>query len=288
MADAKTPNVPTQTAAQFVQNAKDLPVMPPVAAQIVKLTENPDSDLRGLVDLIQRDASLAVRVLKIANSSFYSMPREIESIRQAIVLLGYATLRSVVVAASIKDVFARYGLSERLLWEHAMAGAVAANTLAHRIGGFAPDEAFVGGLVHDVGKLVMHAEAEKRYQEVMRQVYADEAEAVPAETAVFGFDHAQVGRLTLEKWGLPPRLVAAIGAHHDVERAESGSKPLAALLHVADRMCLRAGFGRRRPNENVQPCQGPAAKMLGLNDEGLEDLMTAFKEAYEREKEVFG
>jgi putative nucleotidyltransferase with HDIG domain len=280
----------TQTASQFVQSAKDLPVMPPIAAQIIKLTENPDSDLRGLVDLISRDASLAIRVLKIANSSFYNMPREIESIRQAIVLLGYSTLRSVVVAASIKDVFARYGLSERLLWEHAMAGACAASTLVTRVGGFAADEAFVGGLVHDVGKLVMHAEAEKRYQEVMRAIYSEEAEAVDAERAEFGFDHAEVGGLTLEKWGLPARLVAAITGHHDLAKAErvDGAKPLAALLQIADRMCLREGLGRRSSNGDINPFAGPAAKMLGLEEADCEAFMSAFKQSYETEKGIFG
>jgi putative nucleotidyltransferase with HDIG domain len=229
-------------------------------------------------------------VLKIANSSFYAMPRQIESIRQAIVLLGYATLRSVVVAASIKDVFARYGLSERLLWEHAIAGACAASTLARRIGGFPVDEVFVGGLLHDVGKLVMHAEAEKKYQEVMRVVYAEEGDAVKIEREVFGFDHAEVGYLTLQKWSLPPRLAGAVGGHHDVTRPEvsDASKPLAGLLQVADRMCLRAGLGRRRPNDTIDPLECPGAEILGIADEDREDLMAAFKEGYEREKEIFG
>lgn len=123
----------TATAAEFVDQAKDLPVMPPIAAQVMKKAEDPDSDLKSMSELISRDASLVVRVLKIANSSFYSMPRKIESIQQAIVLMGYTTLRSVVVAASIKDVFARYGLSERLLWEHAIAAGCAASALAGRI-----------------------------------------------------------------------------------------------------------------------------------------------------------
>jgi putative nucleotidyltransferase with HDIG domain len=283
-------NPKTQTAAQFVQTAKDLPVMPPVAAQIIKLTENPDSDLRGLVELISRDASLAIRVLKIANSSFYNMPREIESIRQAIVLLGYSTLRSVVVAASIKDVFARYGLSERLLWEHAMAGACAASSLVTRVGGFAADEAFVGGLVHDVGKLVMHSEAEKRYQEVMRAIYSEGAESCDAERREFGFDHAEVGGLTLEKWGLPGRLAAAISAHHDPARAErvEGAKPLAALLQVADAMCLREGLGRRSANAAINPFSTPAAAILGLRESDCDEFMAGFKESYEREKGIFG
>jgi putative nucleotidyltransferase with HDIG domain len=277
------------TAPEFVQRAKDLPVMPPMAAEIMKKAEDPDCDVKSIADLIARDAALAVRVLKIANSSFYSMPRKIESIQQSVVLLGFTTLRSVVVAASLKDVFARYGLSERLLWEHAVGAACAASTLAEHVGGFTPDEVFVGGLLHDVGKLVMHAEAERQYQEVLRAVYADESTSIQAELDVFGFDHAEVGRLTLEKWSLPERLVHAVAGHHDLSRADpdSGGRPLAALLHIADLMALHEGHGRRTPNPTLDILPAEMAGTLGLRDASPDALLAEFREAYAKEKAVF-
>jgi putative nucleotidyltransferase with HDIG domain len=277
------------TAADFVAQAKDLPVMPPIAAEVMKKAEDPESDLKSMANLISRDASLAVRVLKIANSSFYSMPRKIESIQQAIVLLGYTTLRSVVVAASVKDVFARYGLAERLLWEHAIAAGCAASVVAGHVGGFAKDEAFVGGLVHDVGKLVMHSEAEKLYQEVMRAVYADEQTSIQAERETFGFDHAEVGMLVLGKWGLPERLVAAVGGHHEIDKAgdTEGAKPMAALLDVADRMALHEGHGRRKPAPDLAIAGGPGGAILNLVDTDPEPLLVAYRAAYEREKGIF-
>jgi len=275
-------------AAAFVAKAKELPVMPPVAAEVMRKAEDPDSDLTAMAQLISRDAGLAVRVLKIANSSFYSMPRKIETIQQGIVLLGYSTLRSVVVAASMKDVFARFGLAERLLWEHAIAAGCAAQIVAGDVGGFSSDEVFVGGLVHDIGKLVMHSEAEKRYQEVMRAVYAGEKGTIEAEREVFDFDHTDVGRLILERWGLPDRLSGAIGGHHDLSRAEGGdSKPLAALLQVADQMCLREGLGRRKPDPEVEPLQCEGAEVLGITDRDLDELLQRFKESYEADGDVF-
>jgi putative nucleotidyltransferase with HDIG domain len=256
----------------------------------MKKAEDPDADLGDMAQVISRDASLAVRVLKIANSSFYSMPREIDTIQQAIVLLGFSTLRSVVVAASMKDVFARFGLAERLLWEHAVAAGCAATVLANEVGGFAKDEIFVAGLVHDIGKLVMHAAAEQRYQDVMRVVYAEEQSAVDAETELFGFHHAEVGRLVLEKWGIPELLVAAVGAHHELELAADvdGAKPAAALLHVADLMCLREGHGRRKPNPELEPFANEAAALLGLDPDDGESILESFRGAYEAEKETLG
>ena len=277
------------TAAEFVSEAKDLPVMPPMAAEIMRKAEDPDCDVKSIADLISRDAALAVRVLKIANSSFYSMPRKIESIHQAVVLLGFTTLRSVVVAASLKDVFARYGLSERLLWEHAVAAACGASTIANHVGGFTPDEVFIGGLLHDVGKLVMHSEAERKYQEVMRAVYADESTSIEAELEVFGFDHAEVGRLTLAKWALPDRLVNGIAGHHDLARAddESGGRPLAALLQIADRIALHEGHGRRTPSPELEILPEESAGMLGLSGASTDELLAEFREAYAKEKAVF-
>jgi HD-like signal output (HDOD) protein len=278
------------TAEQFVAQAKELPVMPPVAAEVMKKAENPDTDLGSLSQLISRDASLAVRVLKIANSSFYSMPRKVETIQQAIVLLGYSTLRTMVVAASLKDVFARFGLAERLLWEHAVGAGVAATLVAREVGGISRDEAFLGGLVHDVGKLVMYAQAGKRYQEVLQVVYANEKTAIEAERESFGFDHTEVGQLLLARWKLPERLSAAVGAHHVLARAEAvdGGKPLAAVLQVADRMCLREGFGRRKPEPELDPAAGEGAALLGLSSADLEPALEKLRTEYQSERQSFG
>jgi putative nucleotidyltransferase with HDIG domain len=277
------------TAAEaFVEDARDLPVMAPVAAQVMKKAEDPDTDIKDLTTLISRDASLTVRVLKIANSSFYSMPRKIESMQQAIVLLGYSTLRSVVVAASMKDVFARFGLAERLLWEHAVAAGVASSIVAREVGGLRGEECFVAGLVHDVGKLLMHSNAEAQYQEVMRQVYGDERETIEAERSVFGFDHAQVGSLVLSKWDLPQSLAAAIGAHHDPASAPDEVRSIAAVLQVADQMCLREGHGRRKPDPELDPCASTGAEILGITEMDPQALCEEFGRAYQEEREVLG
>ncbi len=282
-------NAIAQTADGFVKQARELPVMPPVAAEVIKKAEDPDTDLAVLAQLISRDAALAVRVLKIANSSFYSMPREVETIQQAIVLLGYSTLRSVVVAASMKDVFARFGLAERLLWEHAIAAGIAAGVVAENVSGISRDEAFVGGLVHDVGKLLLHSQAEQKYQQVLSAVYAGEKDSITAEREVFGFDHSEVGSLVLAKWKLPGRLTCAVGAHHDLALANvEGSKPLASLLQVADRMTLREGYGRREPDAACDPLDCEGARILGLGIGDLEDMTAEFKNRYDKERGVFG
>jgi putative nucleotidyltransferase with HDIG domain len=279
----------SEAAQNFVNKAKELPVMPPIAAEILRKCENPNTEVSALIQLIARDAALAVRVLKIANSSFYSAARRIETLQQAIVLLGYSTLRSIVVAASLRDVFSRFGLSERLLWEHSVAAAIAATTLARKVGGHARDEAFVGGLVHDIGKLLMLFQAEKEYGEVMRTVYAGAAEPLEAEQDAFGFDHTEIGALVLEKWRLPEELVEAIGCHHNPRATTTGdgARKLASLIEVADRMCLREGFGRRKPTPDLDPFDCDGAEILGLDPSSMDELLELFRGAYDAEKEIF-
>jgi putative nucleotidyltransferase with HDIG domain len=264
--------------------------MPPVAAEVMRKAEDPDTAVKVIADLISRDAALAVRVLKIANSSFYAMTREVQTIQQAIMLLGYSTLRSVVVAASMKDVFARFGLAERLLWDHAVAGAVAANRLAREIGGLNADELFLAGLLHDVGRLVMYSQASDKYQQVMKVIYTEGGDPVALEREHFGFDHCEVGRLVLEKWKLPSRLVAAVGGHHDPEAVtgKNGEQPLAAVLQLVDRICLREGLGRRKPEAELTVLDCAGARILGAGDLDVAAFCQAFREAYEKEKAVFG
>ncbi len=155
----------------------------------------------------------------------------------------------------------------------------------------ARDEAMVGGLLHDVGKLLMHAEAETKYQDVMRVVYAEGADPIEEEKDVFGFNHCQVGRRVLAKWELPEHLSKAVGAHHDPESLSEdsdGAQPLAALLQVADRVCLREGLGRREENPELDPWACAGARLLGLADADLEEFLTRFRVDYKAEQEIFG
>jgi HD-like signal output (HDOD) protein len=278
------------SAAEFVANVKDLPVMPPVAAEVMRKAEDPETRVSDLAELIGRDASLAVRVLRIANSSVYSLPRKVESLQPAIVLLGYATLRSLVVAASMKEVFARFGLAERLLWEHALAGGLATSLLARHVRGLPADELFVAGLVHDVGRLVIHSQAALQYQPVLAAVYNEDADPVPLERQLLGFDHTEVGRLVLEKWRLPAHLAQAVGAHHDPERAgeEPRERALAAALQLADRLCLREGLGRRKPNAELRPLDCAGAQLLGLADLDVDELGAELRQRVEQEKALLG
>jgi putative nucleotidyltransferase with HDIG domain len=279
-----------ESALAVVEGANGQSAIPPVAAEVIERIEAGQYDAETLARVISRDAALAVRVLKIVNSSFYSPTREVDTLREAIALLGGSTLRSVVVAAATKQVFAAFGDAEHLLWRHAVGAAVAAAVVARQLGGLSGDEALVGGLVHDIGKLLIRSQAPDKYRQIVSLAQSDGRGLVEAEHEVLGFDHAEVALHLLGSWRLGERLARAAGAHHDLARADAvdGARPLAALLQVADRICQLEGVGYRRPEAGLAVADCPGAEVLGLGPADVGALLAPFRESYERDQAVFG
>jgi HD-like signal output (HDOD) protein len=277
------------TALALVEGANGHSALPPVAGAVLERLAAEECDPVALAQLISRDAALAVRALKIVNSSFCAPRREVDTLRDAIALLGGSGLRSVVVAAAARQVFAECGNAERLLWEHAVGAAVASARLARELGCLPGHEALVGGLMHDVGRLLICSRAPDEYQRVAKLVHGDGRSLVAAEVEVLGFDHAEVALHLLASWKLGARLARAAGAHHDLARAEAhdGALPLAALLQVADRICQIEGVGYRRPEAQLEVADCPGAETLGLEPGDVDDLVAPFRESYQRERAIF-
>lgn len=262
----------------FLAVVGDLPGIPIVASKVMVAAADPATGADDLREIIECDPALAARILKVANSSLYSFSRSIETLRHAIALLGFRTVENMVMAASLKDTFKNFGLSERLLWEHAtLSGAVAA-----RLSSYGPidvdrESAFTAGLLHDLGKVALANTARERYQAVIARTYNDGVAFHEAEREEFGFDHAELGALVAEKWKLPEALVLAIRHHHDEPDAyppgavEQGR--LIALTSVVTLGCTRLGFGRRGPIDEIDVSACPAWSFLGLGTSDLEPVL---------------
>ena len=268
--------------------------LPPVAAAVVEIARDPERDPALLGRLLSRDAGLSVRLLRLVNSSLCDFSDEIDTLQEAINRLGDAALRSLVIAASFRDLLAALEVEERALGEprlrdHAVGACVAATLIARQVEGLSPFEALAGGLLHDAGRLLMCARDPGRYRRVRREVPSDAHDSLEAERSVFGFDHAEVSACLLRDLGLDERVAVAAGAHHDPDRARSlaGAVPLASLLQVADRMCVREGIGRRKrePDLDLADCEG--ARVLGLGTSDLEDLLDPLREGLVTERAAF-
>lgn len=274
----------------MIMTASDLPTIPVVAVKVMQLIESETASAEELAKVVASDPAVAARVLKISNSSFYGCQRQIQTLSHAIVVLGFATLKSLVVAASVKQVYQPYGLTEKMLWEHSFGAGLAARIIARETRLASEEQAFLGGLFHDLGKIVMNTMNSDQFRDVMMRCYNDGLTFEEAERQVYPYTHAEVGGLVIKKWNFPDMLMRAVLNHHLLEFAEDEDfcqVNLTCIVGLSNMFCHKAGIGIREPNDELDLLQTPAAKKLNINGECMAALLDQFITAYEKDKSFF-
>jgi len=234
-ADAAAPK-----AGRFglLDQIRDLPSLPQVLVGISRIAADPRADAGDLAEVILKDQAMTLKVLRIANSAQYALcPQRVTTISRAVVLLGFESVRAIALglgAYNLLSTLERGGETHERFWRESIANAVACQGLAELVGMRVPEEAFVAGLLHDVGKLILAA-----YDpEASRRVHAPGAEGpalLAAETRAFGVNHAEVAGELARRWELPPVLQRALESHHRHYPAmpEDGPERMAFLVGVA-------------------------------------------------------
>ena len=275
---------------QIIMAAGDLPTIPIVATKVMQLMEDENATADDLARVVASDPAVAARVLKISNSSFYGCQRQIQTLPHAIMMLGFVTLKSVVVAASVKQVYHPFGLTEKLLWEHSFGAGLAARIIASDTRLVNAEEAFLGGLFHDLGKIIMNFLDKEKFQEVMQRCYNDGIDFEQAERTLFPYTHEEVGALVIKKWNFPDHLMKAVMAHHTLALAEDEDPYLVRLtcvVSLANIFCHRYGIGTIAGEEEVDVAATLPATTLGLTAEKVDELLFNFKEAYDKDQTFF-
>ncbi|MGR6836528.1 HDOD domain-containing protein [Syntrophomonas erecta] len=260
----------------IVSIVNDLPALPQVVVRVMELTEDPDSTAQDINNILCQDQGMTAKVLRMANSAFYGFPRRIGTVTDAIVLLGFKTIRSIVLAASVSDILSRemkgYALEYGELWKHSQTAAMISRLLARKVQFPAVDLAYTAALLHDIGKVILNHFMKECYHEVVNQVKNDNIPFMVAENKVLGFNHAIVGSRVAEKWNLPPDLVEAIALHHNPEQAACNIK-LTSLVHVADVICVSMGIGIGIDGM-LYPVSPQALEVLGIDESIIEGTIS--------------
>lgn len=273
-----------------IMSAADLPTIPIVAIKVMELIESECATADELAKIVASDPAVAARVLKISNSSFYGCRRQIQTLSGAIVILGFSTLRSLVVAASVKQVYKPYGLTEKMLWEHSFAAGLAAKMIARQTRAANEEEAFLAGLFHDIGKIIMNTLDRNKFQEVMQHCYNEGISFGQAERGVYPFSHDEVGAHVIKKWNFPENLTNAILHHHTLEFTELDDPALVnltAVTSLADLFCLKLGIGIREPQEDIELAGSKAGQILRITAETADQLLESFDKAFQDDKALF-
>ena len=279
-----------RTMAKLVNDNLEIPTIPDVASQALRLMSDPDVSGAQLARTISQDQGLTAKVLKVANSALYALPREVKNLQQAAMVLGFKTLKSIVISASCRSIYKRFGMLERALWTHSVASAMASHTLAQQLDLKYRDDAFVAGLMHDVGKVVMNNGERDKYKEAVRLAQAENLSSVDSERQIFGFSHVDVGVVLVQRWELTTALEHAVFLHHDPELADSIAgdyKELVYTTHLANQICHHLGLGRTQPAEEDIFQDNEIGQLLGLDAANLAALADEVKALYEQDNGSF-
>jgi len=277
------------TLDRIIATIGELPASPAIVSSVMGLTSNPDSKIMDVSRVLSADQSLTAKILKLSNSSFYGRPKGVQSLQEAILLLGFSTLRSIVVATSAHLMYTRGIMSGPGgdLWRHSLATAVAARQVAKRINHPMQEEVFIAALLHDIGKLVLLQKMPDQYKNVIATVQNLRVSFFEAEASILGFNHCEVAGILLEQWHFPDVLRQAIVAHHDAPQPfESGPPPIAMLVNLGNFMARNMDNGCKKQSE-VPLEEQPSAVLLKLDKAKLSALMAEIIEHYQNETSIF-
>ncbi len=240
--------------ASAVKGISHIATLPEITLKIIHLVEDPNSTAQHLHNLISNDPALCSRILKVVNSAFYGLPRQIGSINRAIVLLGLNAVKNIAIAASLTKLF-RGGeisrhFSARDLWVHSIGTAACSKLICDELKLGLPDEAFLAGLIHDIGIMVELQVDRNRLIQVFEELKMS-SEGVPGEDMlaveerIFGANHQAFGAALCESWKFPKSFSYVAGHHHDPMALPMQVRALSAVVHVADRLVAQSLKGFR-------------------------------------------
>jgi len=234
------------SAEEVAREVADLPAIPSSIVAVIDACDDPEITVGRISQVILRDQSLTAGILRLANSAFYGHPRQVTTISDATLLLGFSTIKSLAISTHTSGLLAGplpgYGLQRGELWQHSVAVAFTARRLAIEAGVEPVEEAFVAGLLHDIGKVILSSRMEDAFDEVIAVAEERRAPLHEVEVELLGFDHAELGAQIAATWNFPPELEEAIRVHHDPARATERPE-LAHCVYVADATCILIGVG---------------------------------------------
>jgi|GEM_PF-362128 len=262
-----------------MEGTDSLPTLPFVALEGMKRALRPGGTVLELAQIIELDPSLTARVLRVANTFYYSRDGRITSLQEALSTLQLPVLRSIVLSVSVLELFSdqreEYGLDLGELWMHSIGAAVWARELASLVQPpLDPEEAFISGLLHDIGKVILCSRLRGRYRQALQEAKQKGLRLYEAERSAFGFDHAEVSRRALEQWRIPALYRNVVASHHHpvpVLLPDPVELALCRVVRLADQLCYAYRTGRGG-DPNPPNSSAPFLAELGLSRQQVESL----------------
>ena len=273
---------------ELIDEIDDLPTLPAVVTRLVGMVENPSTSAEDVNQLISQDPSLTAKILKLVNSAFYGFSRKISTVTEAVVILGFDTVKSLALSASVFDAFDGEEMEDfdRVgLWEHSIATGVGAELIAGRIRYPNMEEVMVAGILHKIGLVVIDIYFHDELIDILAYARKNNVTILKAEREILGVGHPAIGAWLAERWNLPEWITVAIAYYHDPFQAPEEDQQLPMLIHVGDVLARTNHIGWH--GDAVEPeFQEGVWEELGLNKEDIRSILNQLKENME-DAEVF-
>lgn len=230
-------------AQNIMKTFKVLPTVPAAASRAIQLLNEPEVDMGQVADVLLSDQVMAARIIRIVNSPLYKLLQEIDSVRKALVYLGPQRVFEIILTScflELTDSKSRTPLNMQHCWEHAFGVGLIARKLASYSSTLPGDQAYVAGILHDIGEVILSQQRRDEFTRVLVLSRERDMSLYQAEIEVFGTSHAEVGGLLAEQWRFPEVFIDVIRHHHD--QSTDAMTPLTHLIHIADQICLNVGF----------------------------------------------
>jgi putative nucleotidyltransferase with HDIG domain len=260
--------------ADVIKSVRDLPSLPVVVMELLNSFDQSDASVSVLADKVSRDQALAAKTLRIANSSFYGLQHKVTTIQQAIIVLGLDCIRTLITAAAVTENFAssqHATFDFKAFWRHSVSTAICAKALARELK-LNQDVAFIAGLLHDIGKLVLVTSFPQQYSQAIAYRATHDCYMLEAERKVLQVDHTVAGLALAEYWKFPVVMQKAIGNHHAPKIQDQGDIP--GIVHLADAIAHALDLSGQQ-DDLVPPVLETAWNSLNI---GHNSLRTVFRE----------
>ena len=229
-----------QLVERLFTRISEVSTLPQLAVQIIALVDDPTTDAEDVLEAVRTDPALAMRLMRTVNSSYYGVEQQIADLRQAITLLGFKEVRNLTLTSYVAALFREsdgYGpYSRRGLWDHLVGAGLVAREVARTCGRVPPEEAYLAGLLHDVGHLLIDQYIHQRFCEIVDALDED-TPVCRLQRQRLGFDHAMLGKFVADRWNLPPHLTAAIGHHHEPDVYTGEYRDMVLIVAIANFFC---------------------------------------------------
>jgi len=225
---------------------ENIATLPHIAAEILDLMRNNQASMREIARVIERDPSITLKIIKVANSPLWGFAGQIDNVQRALVLLGLRKVTNIVIAVSLYSTFAKLKpnpyFDRNKFWLHSVGTGQIARVFTERLYLNFQGEEFIAALVHDIGKVILDQFFPDEFQRIIKIAHENGKELIKIEKQELGCTHAQVGSWLMQRWNLPETIIQAVEFHHHPQNAPQ-AKELAAIVNISEILCELWGIG---------------------------------------------